>query len=307
MRGKRREGGPERGDDRKGGKGGGAQKNTPFLPLSNLRASEADLRPSPTYLADRHGPAAAPGGDHIDAAMRALTVSWLVEVGAEYGFHTETLHVAVALLDRFLSASRRLHRGSLQLAALAAALVAAKHEEPSFPPPSELAALAGHAFTPADVVRMEGVMMQAVAFRVAAPTSATALTLLARAAGAPARAVARAAYLLELALLDYDALAHAPSSLAAAALVLAARVEEEASGGGVLSAAAAAAAAATDDVSEVTDVARHLVALHAAAAARVGGGGGGAAGAVGVDPVDAVVAKYAAPGLGAVALEPALA
>ena len=38
--------------------------------------------------------------------MRAIAISWLVEVACEYGFHQETLHTAASLLDRFLSASK---------------------------------------------------------------------------------------------------------------------------------------------------------------------------------------------------------
>jgi hypothetical protein len=38
--------------------------------------------------------------------MRAIAISWLVEVACEFRFHQETLHMAASLLDRFLSKSK---------------------------------------------------------------------------------------------------------------------------------------------------------------------------------------------------------
>lgn len=275
---------------------------------------EADTRPQPDYIAARHGPAAHPGGAHIEAGMRRTTVGWMVEVGAECRLHQETLHLAIALLDRFLGACSRLHRGSLQLAALAACLVAAKHEEEAFPPAAGLAALAGGGVAAADLVRMEGVLLQAIGFRVAGPTAATWASLVGRAARAGERAGATAAYLLELAALDYACLSHAPSALAAAAVVLAARE-------GAAARAARAAALACPDHAALDAASRSLFALHAAAAARVaaalavgeGGDGGDPADPAdpssntGPDAVDAVIAKFAAPEWHAVSTAPTLA
>ena len=281
--------------------------------LANLRACEGEpwARAEPGYIESRHGADAAPGGGHLDPSMRSLTVSWMVEVAAEYGLHTETLAVAVSLLDRFLSAAHRVHRSAIQLAALAALLVATKHEEAAFPPAAELATMAGGGCSGGDVVRMEAAMLQAVGFRVAAPTPAAALALLARHAAAPPPIVARATYLLELALLAYEALVHAPSALAAAAIVLAARADGTTSSPSS-SAAAAAASIVCDDALELEAAAHCLVALHAAAADRAAAladryGGAPPADADAVDALDAVVAKFSAREWACVALEPALA
>ena len=37
--------------------------------------------------------------------MRTTAVSWLVEVGMDFGLHQESLFLAVALLDRYLTAT----------------------------------------------------------------------------------------------------------------------------------------------------------------------------------------------------------
>lgn len=49
--------------------------------------------------------AAADGGANDDGS-RMIVVSWLVEVAEEFGLQQETLHSAVALLDRFLATSQ---------------------------------------------------------------------------------------------------------------------------------------------------------------------------------------------------------
>ena len=38
--------------------------------------------------------------------MRAIVISWLIEVASEFALHQETLFLATALLDRFLSVSK---------------------------------------------------------------------------------------------------------------------------------------------------------------------------------------------------------
>lgn len=44
-------------------------------------------------------------GDVIDSGSRMIVVSWLIEVAEDFGLAQETLHAAVALLDRFLATS----------------------------------------------------------------------------------------------------------------------------------------------------------------------------------------------------------
>lgn len=47
----------------------------------------------------------ADGACCADDSARMIVVSWLVEVAEEFGLQQETLHAAVAMLDRFLSSS----------------------------------------------------------------------------------------------------------------------------------------------------------------------------------------------------------
>jgi len=42
----------------------------------------------------------------IDQSMRMIVISWLVEVACEYELHQETLFLAAALLDRYMSLAK---------------------------------------------------------------------------------------------------------------------------------------------------------------------------------------------------------
>lgn len=73
-------------------------------------------RPKPGYL-ERH--------PEITNGMRVILVDWLVEVVQEYKLRSETLHLAVNYLDRFLSCTAGVKRGKLQLVGTAALMIAA--------------------------------------------------------------------------------------------------------------------------------------------------------------------------------------
>lgn len=67
--------------------------------------AEAEVRPKPDSL-DNHGVAFGGPTGYLDAKMRAIAVSWLVEVTSEFDMHQETLFLAINLLDRFLSVTK---------------------------------------------------------------------------------------------------------------------------------------------------------------------------------------------------------
>ncbi len=184
--------------------------------LRALAASEPATAPDPRYL-ER-----AQASTGLDAAMRGAVVSWMVEVAAEFRLGQEALHLAASLLDRFLSTARGVPRARLQLAAVAALLVAAKHEEEAHPAVAEFVRIADDSFSAEDLLRMEGALLSALGFRANAPTAATFLALIRGALRLTDEAHALASYLAELALLDYSLLALPASAVAAGAAALAA-------------------------------------------------------------------------------------
>lgn len=74
------------------------------------------FRPNPGYL-EKH--------PEITSGMRVILVDWLVEVVQEYKLQSETLHLAVNYVDRFLSCTANVKRNKLQLVGTAALLIAA--------------------------------------------------------------------------------------------------------------------------------------------------------------------------------------
>lgn len=187
--------------------------------LSVLCEGESELQPAAGFL-DQHGPAVS--AEHfLDASMRRTVTSWLVEVAAEFGLHQETLFLGVALLDRFLSSSKGVPRTQLQLVAVACMLIASKHEEEMHPSVLDFTNIADNCFMPGDLLRMEGIVLDCLAFRINTPTAHTFLSMYKQALGLQPRTCALASYLAELALLEYDLQSYRPSQVASAATLMA--------------------------------------------------------------------------------------
>lgn len=190
--------------------------------LNVLRSSESASNVDPDYLNSKHSVTHLSPTTFLDASMRRTCVSWMVEVAAEFDLSQETLHLSIASLDRFLSATRAVPRSQLQLVAVACLLVASKHEDEAHPSAADLSAMAAHSFTPADLVRMEGLLLSGLIFSLAQPTVYTFLSLFKGIFNLRPEVHALAAYYVELAILEYSMLRVSPSVLAAGAVVLAA-------------------------------------------------------------------------------------
>lgn len=187
-----------------------------------LRASESSSTINPNYLNTNHSSAHLANNSYIDATMRSMVISWMVEVAAEFQLSQHTLHLSVASLDRFLSTTRAVPRTQLQLIAVACLLVSSKHEEEMHPSVSDLAAMAAHSFTAEDLVRMEALLLSSLKFCLAPPTSYTFLSIFKGLFSLRPEIFSLATYYLELALMDYSLVSISPSLLAAGAVALAA-------------------------------------------------------------------------------------
>jgi len=100
--------------------------------IRSHRARESVMRADPGYL--EAAAAASPSQDEIlTPQMRMIVISWMVEVADEFALQPETLHLAVGLLDRFMSvtvaAAQGVPRTVLQMVATACIMVAAKDLE----------------------------------------------------------------------------------------------------------------------------------------------------------------------------------
>jgi hypothetical protein len=60
--------------------------------------------------------------------MRALLVDWLIDLHCKFKLSNQTLHIAINLLDRVLSA-KPVTRQNLQLLGVTTTFIASKYEE----------------------------------------------------------------------------------------------------------------------------------------------------------------------------------
>ncbi|KAF8063739.1 NLP3 [Scenedesmus sp. PABB004] len=172
-----------------------AQQEELMTMIWHERALEAELAPAPGYL-DQHQPGGGAGGggggEHITPQMRSIVVSWLSEVAAEFNMQQETLFLAVALMDRFMAGTKGVPRSVLQLVAVACVLLASKQDEVVHPSVEELTDIAANCFQAHDLLRMERVLLDGLAWRIKTPTAYTFLHLFTQAT-AVQRAAAAAA------------------------------------------------------------------------------------------------------------------
>lgn len=140
--------------------------------MRHLKESEAQphVRPSPTYL-KAHAP-------KLSAKMRTILVDWLVDVHLRFELVTETLYVAISLLDRFLAAHATVEREQLQCVGVTALFIASKYEEIYHPECRDFAVMCAGAAHKTDILAMEQIILDALDYRITVPTSFQWLTRL---------------------------------------------------------------------------------------------------------------------------------
>lgn len=176
-----------------------------------LKAAELKHRPKHGYM--RKQP-------DITSSMRCILVDWLVEVSEEYRLHNETLYLATAFIDRFLSQMSVL-RAKLQLVGTASMFVASKYEEIYPPDVKEFVYITDDTYSIKQVLRMEHLILKVLSFDLAAPTINSFLPRFIKAAQANAKTEHLTQYLAELTLQEYDFIKYVPSMIAASAVCLA--------------------------------------------------------------------------------------
>lgn len=156
---------------------------------------------------------------HINSQMRGILVDWLVDVHKKYKLKTETLFLAVNIIDRYLE-QRQIARRHLQLIGITAMLVAAKFEEIYPPQIKEFVYITDHAYTYDEMVNMEISILRTLDFNFTNPTAAQFFERYhnVNRCGEAHRYLAQ--YILELTLGDHGMIRYAPSHLAAAAVLL---------------------------------------------------------------------------------------
>jgi len=168
---------------------------------------------------------------HVDAWCRSKMIEWCFQVIDFIDFSRETVVIAVAYLDRFMSSggprARQVlqDRKEFQLATMTAFYVAIKLHEPKLIDISLLAELSRGSYTEQDFKQMEVDLLSSLSWRLNGPTAMTFLEhyivlLPLEMHHIPIDAVLEGSrYQIELSLNDYALVGIPPSKVAVAAIV----------------------------------------------------------------------------------------
>ena len=151
--------------------------------------------------------------------MRAILVSWLVEVHLKYKLLPETLYIAVNLVDRFC-ASQTVARSDYQLLGVTAMLIACKYEEIYVPKINEFVDITDNTYTREQILELEFRILKELDYNVTFPTTYRFVERFHHITDGPREVFELACYLLELCLVEVRMNRWLPSRIACSALYL---------------------------------------------------------------------------------------
>lgn len=152
--------------------------------------------------------------------MRGILVNWLIEVHQKFDLMQETLYLMVTLLDKYLSLVS-IKKNEMQLVGLTSLLLASKYEDFWHPKVVDLISISGESYTRDQMLRMESAMLGRLKFRLNSPTPYVFMLRFLKAAQSDTKFEHLAFYLIELSLVEYEAVDFKPSLLCASAIYLA--------------------------------------------------------------------------------------
>ncbi|CAJ1978383.1 unnamed protein product [Sphenostylis stenocarpa] len=163
----------------------------------------------------------------ITPQLRGILINWLIEVHFKFELMPETLYLTVTLLDQYLSLVT-IEKTDMQLVGLTALLLASKYEDFWHPRVKDLISISA-GYTRDQMLGMEKLILRKLNFRLNTPTHYVFLVRFLK-AGRSNKKVCNAAwmviehmafFLVDLCLVEYEALAFKPSLLCASALYVA--------------------------------------------------------------------------------------
>ncbi|KAK0598010.1 hypothetical protein LWI29_030743 [Acer saccharum] len=198
---------------------------------SNRRRSYTSLLMASSKLLEEHGEVAGQGKlPSIDDDCNQLEVAeyvdeiyqyyWIMEVHFKFELMQETLYLMVTLLDRYLS-QVQIKKNEMQLVGLTALLLASKYEDFWHPRIKDLISVSAESYTRDHMLQMEKLMLKTLKFRLNVPTPYVFMLRFLKAAQSDTKLEHLAFYLIELSLVEYEALKFKPSLLCASAIYVA--------------------------------------------------------------------------------------
>ncbi|XP_031393076.1 putative cyclin-B3-1 isoform X2 [Punica granatum] len=156
----------------------------------------------------------------VTSPMRGILINWLIEVHLKFDLMHETLYLMVTLLDRYLS-QVPIQKNEMQLVGLAALLLASKYEDFWHPRIKDLISVSAESYTREQMLRMESSILKKLKFRLNIPTPYVFMLRFLKAAQSDKVLEHLAFYLIELSLVEYEALEFRSSLLCASAIYVA--------------------------------------------------------------------------------------
>jgi len=155
----------------------------------------------------------------INERMRSILVDWIVEVHRMFKLLPETLFLAIALIDRYLSITQ-ISRDKLQLVGITSMLIASKYEEIYAPECNDFVYISDGAYTKQQILKMEQTLLNTLNFNITHPSALHFLRRYSKAAGSDYTLHTLCKYLIEMMLLEAKLLKFPPSLIAASSVYL---------------------------------------------------------------------------------------
>ena len=165
----------------------------------------------------------------VKPESRAILIDWLVDVHQAFGLRPETLHLTVALIDRYLKVQHdRVRKNHLQLIGVTALFIAAKYEEVRPVRIADICYMTDNGYSKGNVRRMERRLLSSLDFKLGHPGAYSFSREMANKLEIPRKSQVfeTAQYVQELALVEYKLSDVPPSKLALAGLTFAYKVHK---------------------------------------------------------------------------------
>uniref|UniRef100_A0A8D0HIV3 Cyclin E2 n=1 Tax=Sphenodon punctatus TaxID=8508 RepID=A0A8D0HIV3_SPHPU len=166
---------------------------------------------------------------NLQPHMRSILLDWLLEVCEVYMLHRETFYLAQDFFDRFMLTQKNINKNMLQLIGITSLFIASKLEEIYAPKLQEFAYVTDGACSEDDIIRMELIVLKALKWELFPVTIVSWLNLYLQVDSLTdvpkvllpqysQEKFIQISQLLDLCILDVDALDFQYRTLAAAAL-----------------------------------------------------------------------------------------
>ncbi|KRX03099.1 Cyclin-like protein [Pseudocohnilembus persalinus] len=107
---------------------------------------------------------------NLTSDMRVVLFDWIMQVASEYYLKRETFHIAINILDRFLSSEVNLKTSQFQIVGLVCLIISAKQEEIYPPKVKEFLLATENSYTTDDVLCWEKRILNILSWQTNPPT-----------------------------------------------------------------------------------------------------------------------------------------